>query len=250
MSTPSPKLNGEEVVDYSSHTDSISIDPIQMVALAAEEQEQNGSLTIYDVLLVGSFVECWVGDILYQGTVVDIDDTWLYLEIVTRFEREMRMLNLRYLQSARTLVTPENNDPCQLTEEDVDLEIAADRLRQKLTEVQEKTVPSDITIEGIETFVYMKKMFDNVSWKNKSILVLDLVLINPPYSSEDCIIHSTDPRAEAAHLQVQKVMAALPTIIENRKLQMELEGLSLSGPPKPIFDVDDNVTTDGDPTTE
>uniref|UniRef100_A0AC34F686 AD domain-containing protein n=1 Tax=Panagrolaimus sp. ES5 TaxID=591445 RepID=A0AC34F686_9BILA len=146
---------------------------------------------------------------------------------------------------ARTLVPPEDNDPCQLTEEDVDMEIAADRLRQKLTEVQEKTVPSDITIEGIETFVYMKKMFDNVSWKNKSILVLDLVLINPPYSSEDCIIHSTDPRAEAAHLQVQKVMAALPTIIENRKLQMEMEGLSLAGPPKPIFDVDENILIDG-----
>jgi hypothetical protein len=242
MSTSSPELNGE-VVDYSQVSavvDSISIAPLDMVALASEEQDQHGSLTIYDVLLIGSFVECWVGDVCYQGTVVDLDDTWLYLEIVTRFERQMRMLNLRYLQSARTLVNPENNDPCQLTEEDVDMDIAADRLRQKLTEVQEKTV-NDISIEGIETFVYMKKMFTNVSWKNKSILVLDLVLINPPYSSEDCIIHSTDPRAEEAHLRVQKVMTALPTIIENRKLQMELEGLSLDGPPKPIFDEDDEI---------
>ena len=98
MSIPSPTINGEEVVDFSL-TDSISINPLDMVARASEEQDENGTFTIYDVLLIGSFVECVIGDVLYQGTVIDIEDTWLYLEIVTRYDREMRMLNLRYLQS-------------------------------------------------------------------------------------------------------------------------------------------------------
>jgi hypothetical protein len=235
MSTPSPTINGE--VDY-SRTDSVSINPLDMVARAAEEQDENGTFTIYDVLLIGSFVEFLVGDVLYQGTVVDIEDCWLYLEIVTRYDREMRMLNLRFLQSARTLLQPEQNELREVSEDDFNMENAAERLREKLAEVQEKTV-NDISIEGIETFVHMKKMFDNVSWKNKSILVLDLVLINPPYSPNDCIIHSTDPRAEAAHLQIQKVMAGLPAIIENRKAIMAMEGLSLDGEPKPLFDDED-----------
>ena len=69
-----------------------------MVAAAAQEQQQNGSLSLYEVLLIGSYVECIVGGCVYQGFVADLDENWLYLEIVTRCERQLRMFNLKFLQ--------------------------------------------------------------------------------------------------------------------------------------------------------
>lgn len=69
--------------------------------------------------------------------------------------------------------------------------------------------------------------------------MLDLVLINPPYTPNDCVLHSTDPRAEVAHNQVRKVMGAIPALIEERKRIMSDRGLSLSGPPLPITDEDE-----------
>lgn len=61
-----------------------------------------------------------------------------------------------------------------------------------------------VSPDGLKVFAFIFKTIEQCRWNDKSILVMDEVLINPPYRSEDCI--AKDGKEAKALDHVRKIV--------------------------------------------
>ncbi|XP_039268920.2 protein LSM12 homolog A-like [Styela clava] len=96
---------------------------------------------------------------------------------------------------------------------DQDFELCAishTKLRKRLNqEIQAKVNMAQgssmgVTPDGLKVFAFIFKTIEQCRWNDKSILVMDEVLINPPYRSEDCI--AKDGKEAKALDHVRKIV--------------------------------------------
>uniref|UniRef100_A0A7E4VQL9 AD domain-containing protein n=1 Tax=Panagrellus redivivus TaxID=6233 RepID=A0A7E4VQL9_PANRE len=207
----------------------VPMNALDILNAAAQEQELHGNVanSLHDMLVSGAIVEVTVDDTTYEGVVVGLEGKRLYLETVRPGKRELHYLNTSFLTSARVLRESDPRAPFPLPNDELDMNIAADRLRQKLIECEDRVVDG-VSLEGIETFVYMKKTFDLVSWKGKSIIVTNNVLIEPPYDPEHCSqLIQDNVHSEKAAERVRNMLARIPPLVEARRQRMKELNLSL-----------------------
>lgn len=83
-------------------------------------------------------------------------------------------------------------------------------LKKRLAqEVQAKTIMAQasskgVSSEGQKIFAYIFKTIQQCEWSNKSIVVMDEVLVNPPYRSQDCV--AKDGKEAKALGHVKKIV--------------------------------------------
>jgi len=101
------------------------------------------------------------------------------------------MLNMDYVESFQII---RNNNPQPQPLPSLDHKKLQRRYKEEveLKMLLAKAVLVGATREGINLFLFMKKLFKETVWDGLQIVVMDQVVINPPYTKESCSNYSKD----------------------------------------------------------
>ncbi|KAK3731519.1 hypothetical protein QZH41_008538 [Actinostola sp. cb2023] len=151
----------------------------------------------------GSIVACTTNfDETFEGEVMAFDYGTKFVVIKTPSDKgtkkgnsDVRILNISYLKNFEIMkecsVKPTKSLPA------LDLDKVDKRSKEKINEKMQAVnrVGIDVTPEGQRLFDTLAKQFAELCWSDKNIVVMNIVIIKPPYNTESIFCEGKDENA-------------------------------------------------------
>ncbi|KXJ28217.1 protein LSM12 homolog [Exaiptasia diaphana] len=151
----------------------------------------------------GSIVSCTTKfDEKYQGEVIAFDYSTKFVVIKTdattetkKGNSDVKIFNISYLKNFEIIKESTTKTVKSLSA--LDLEKIDRRCRAKVNEKMQAVnrVGVDVTPEGQKLYDMLAKQFSELQWNDKNIVVMNSVVIKPPYSTESIYTEGKDENA-------------------------------------------------------
>ncbi|MFH4979271.1 hypothetical protein AB6A40_005980 [Gnathostoma spinigerum] len=161
------------------------------------------------VFPTGSIVECQTAlasSITGQVLCYDPQTRLLVIRDTSGPKALMRLLNLALVEKV-TMIRDRSADHVPYAGSTASGAQVQERIRKAEARKRSSMLQTDVSIEGQKVFIHLRKTLEDVKWQDENILVMDRVLVRPPYDEDSVELTVHSPNASSALELVRKILS-------------------------------------------